>query len=93
MQQLDGNLWEVGLMGQMLLREGLQDYIGYPSYNQMLCPAFLQDKWNYLVPLIENGMATNTLRLDRTIDGLLSEDVKSRIWRYAYRILLEDFRP
>ena len=82
-QQVDGNLWEVGVMGQ-LLREGLQGCRGYPSYNEMQCPAFLQDKWNYLVPLMEKDMASKTLKLDRTIDGLLSEDVKSRIWEYEY---------
>ena len=78
--QTDGNVWDVAKMGD-LLREGLRGSSGYPSYNDMKCAAFLQDKWDYIAVLMEKGMAIDTLRLDRTADGLLSEDVKLQIWR------------
>jgi len=78
--QRDGTVWDVLRMGK-LLKEGLRGFIGFPSNDNLECPVFLQDKYGYLQPLMNAGFATETLRVYRPSDGILSEDTKREIWR------------
>lgn len=78
--QRDGTVWDVSKMGK-LLKDGLRGFRGFPSNNNLECPVFLQDKYEYLQPLMNVGFATKTLRIYRSPDGILSEDTKREIWR------------
>ena len=76
--------WNMKIYMQQLQR--LQFHVGFPSNNQVSCPVFTQDKYQYLKHL--GDMANNTFVAPITSDGEYDEEMLEHLKRYTDQHLI-----
>jgi len=59
--------WKMEELYNEILR--LRDHNGFPTGDQLLCPMFTQDKFQYLGPLLDVGFVNPSLRIPLTHKG------------------------
>jgi len=58
-----GKLWDLQFYRDQVQR--LKFHPGFPSGEHLLCPVFLQDKFEYLIPLMSVDFANPTFKFPR----------------------------
>jgi len=77
--------WDMQDYVQQLQR--LQFHVGFPSGDQVFCPVFTQDKYQYLRHL--GDMANNTFVVPLTPDGEYDDETLAEITRYIIALIIK----